>query len=213
MHVSPSMWARLVETGTRVRFGTGEVVLRQGDPSSHVALLVTGAVKVLLYLPEGRSLLLAVRGPGEVLGVMGVVSGAPRSATVIAAGPCLTRVLSAQRFLAFMRAAGEEPMLLRRAMLRIREGEEWRAETATLPARPKVARALLRLAVPTGKSRCEVPLSQAEIGAAVGMSRGAVALELAGLREAGLVETTLRRVVILDPAGLRDLAALGREAV
>lgn len=213
MDVSDVMWKRLVDEGTKVRFGAGQVVLQQGDPPSHVVLLVTGVVKVLLHLPEGRDLLLAIRGPGEVLGVMGVVSGSPRSATVVAVKPCLTRVLSAERFLAFVRLAGEESTLLRRAMLRIREGEEWRVEMSVLPARLRVARALLRLAVPTDGDRHEVPLGQAEIGSAIGMSRGAVAVELAWLRKAGLIRTTARRVAVIDVDGLRALAASGHADV
>lgn len=213
MDVSDAMRKRLAGEGAKVRFSAGQVVLRQGDPPSHVALLVTGVVKVLLHLPEGRDLLLAIRGPGEVLGVMGVLSGSPRSATVMAVKPCLTRVLPADRFLLSVRLAGEEPALLRRAMLRIREGEEWRVETATMPALPRVARALLRLAVPAAGGRPEVFLNQTEIGSAVGMSRGAVAAELARLRKAGLIRTTPRRVVVLDPAGLRSLTASGHTDV
>ncbi|MBB4701616.1 CRP-like cAMP-binding protein [Sphaerisporangium siamense] len=166
-------------------------------------------MKVLLHLPEG-TLLLAVRGPGEVLGVMGVVSGSERSATVVAMDSCETRALSAERFLSFVRSSEEEEsVLLRRAMTRIREGEAWRAETAALPARGRVVRALLRLAVPVPGAPLEVGLSQSEIGSAVGLSRSVVAGELARLREAGIVTTAVGKVVIDDPARLRALAASG----
>ncbi|GAB2835095.1 Crp/Fnr family transcriptional regulator [Actinocorallia aurea] len=212
MDVTAKLRHDLESEGVEVRFSPGRPVLHQGDPPTHIALLLTGAVKIVLHLPDGERLLLATRGPGEVLGIMGVVGRAPRSATVVAVTPCLTRVLPADRFLSLVRAAGAEPALLRRTMLRVQEGEQWRAETATLPARPRVARALLRLSV-AGAGRPEIPLSQSEIGAAVGMSRGAVAAELARMREAGLIETEVRRVVVTDPEGLRAVAASGHRGV
>jgi CRP-like cAMP-binding protein len=108
-----------------------------------------------------------------------------------------------------VRTTEAEADLLRRAMRRLREGEEWRAETAALPAGPRVVRALLRLAVPSG----EVGLGQSEIGQAVGLSRGVVAAELARLRDLGAVSTERGRTVITDLPLLQAVAASGRGSV
>jgi CRP/FNR family cyclic AMP-dependent transcriptional regulator len=96
--------------------------------------------------------------------------------------------------------------LLRAAMRRLREGEIWRAETAVLPAGPRVIRALVRLAVPGEQDPVEVGLGQAEIGQAVGLSRAVVAAELGRLREQGVIETGHRRITITDMPRLRSLA-------
>lgn len=174
---------------------------------------MAGRVKALLTLPDGEVLLLAVRGPGEILGEIAVLGGEGRSATVIAVDACVTRVLAADRFRVLLRSSGAEAELLRRAMRRLREGEAWRAETAALPAGPRVVRALLRLAVPGGSGPLDVGLGQLEIGQAVGLSRGVVAAELARLRELGVVSTERGRTVIIDPPRLRALAASGRGSV
>jgi CRP-like cAMP-binding protein len=208
--VSVEMWERLHAAGHERRFEAGEVVLRQGDPASHVMLLVSGRVKVSLAMPDGEVLLLAVRGVGELLGEIAVLGGDERSATVVTIEPCVMRVLPADRFQALVRSAGLEAELLRRAMRRIREGEAWRAETAALPAGPRVVRALARLAVPGSGGPVDVGLGQSEIGQAVGLSRSVVAAELAKLRDQGIVRTARRRIIITDPARLRALAASGR---
>jgi CRP/FNR family cyclic AMP-dependent transcriptional regulator len=213
MDVSVEMWRRLHGAGNERRFGVGDVVLRQGAPASHVLLLVSGRVKVSLTLPDGEILLLAVRGPGELLGEMAVLEGDGRSATVTAIDSCVTFVVPAERFLALVRTAGLEAELLRRAMRRIREGEAWRAETASLPAGPRVVRALVRLAVPGPEGPVDVGLSQVEIGQAVGLSRSVVASELAKLREQGVVRTSRRRILISDLARLRALAGPGHDNV
>ncbi|GAA2731402.1 Crp/Fnr family transcriptional regulator [Actinocorallia aurantiaca] len=206
-------WKLFTSAGTEVRFGTGESLLRQGDPPTHVSVLLSGRVKVLTGSADGTVLLLAVRGPGELLGSMGVVGGHGRSATVVALEPCVTRVLGAERFRELIRAHGLEEMLLRRTMLRMLEGETWRAELAALPAEPRVARALERLATPGADGLPEVDLDQTEIGQAVGLSRGMVAAALARFRKRGLVRTERRRVVIRDLPGLRDLAGSGQRDV
>ncbi|WP_274385030.1 Crp/Fnr family transcriptional regulator [Streptosporangium sp. KLBMP 9127] len=203
------MWERLLVAGTAHQFRPGDVLLHQGDAPSHVVLLLSGRVKALLHLADGEVLLLGVRGAGEILGVMGVLSGSDRSATVIALDVCVTRMLPAERFLAFVRSPEEQLVLLRRAMLRIREVEAWRAEIATLPARLRVVHALLRLAVPVPGTPLEVKLTQSEIGHAVGLSRSVVAAELARLRERKIVTTADGKVVINDTAMLRALAASG----
>ncbi|TMR40179.1 Crp/Fnr family transcriptional regulator [Actinomadura geliboluensis] len=207
--LSTRTWKSLVAAGAERRFRAGDVLLRQGDPPSHVLLLLEGRIKALLALPDGEILLLAVRGPGELLGEIAVLGGDDRSATVVAMDACVTRALPADRFRALVSVAGAEGDLLRHAMRRLREGEEWRAETAALPAGPRVVRALLRLAG-TG---AEVGLGQQEIGQAVGLSRGVVAAELARLRELGVVSTERGRTVITDRRGLRALAASGRDSV
>ncbi|WP_243726017.1 Crp/Fnr family transcriptional regulator [Actinomadura rubrisoli] len=214
MDVSGRMWERLVAAGAEKRFGPGEVVLRQGDPPTHVLVLVSGRVKVSLTLPKGEVLLLAVRGPGEVLGEMAVLGEDDRSATVVAVDACVARVVTAERFRLLTRSAGVRDELLLRAMRRIREVEAWRAETAALPAGPRVARALVRLAVAgTAGGPVDVGLGQTEIGQAVGLSRSVVAAELARLRERGLVMTERRRIVIVDLPGLRALAESGHGSV
>ncbi|MFD0852081.1 cyclic nucleotide-binding domain-containing protein, partial [Actinomadura adrarensis] len=66
--VPEPMRQRLIAAGTGRRFRPGQTLLRQGEPAFHVLLLVSGRVKVLLTMSDGEVLLLAVRGPGELLG-------------------------------------------------------------------------------------------------------------------------------------------------
>jgi CRP/FNR family cyclic AMP-dependent transcriptional regulator len=210
VNVSPDAWAHFVSTGDVRRHPPGTVLLRQGDPPSHVLALVTGRVKVLRTSPDGDVLMLALRGPGEILGDVAVLDSGERSATVIAIDSCETRLILAERFLVLVRSLGLEAQLLRHAMSRLREGEAWRAELATLPAGPRIARMLLRLAAPGRATRADVGLSQTELGQAAGLARSTVAVELARLRDQGVVATARGRIIITDVPRLRALADSGR---
>jgi CRP-like cAMP-binding protein len=172
-------------------------------------MLVAGRVKVVRAAPDGSVLVLAVRGPGEILGDISVLGGEGRSANVIAIDPCETRMIPADRFLVLVRSLGLESELLRHAMSRIREGEAWRAEITALPAGPRIVRTLLRLAAPGSTAPVDVGLDQTELGQAVGLARSTVAAELTRLREQGVIATSRRRIIINDIGRLRALAASG----
>ncbi|MEV5574856.1 Crp/Fnr family transcriptional regulator [Spirillospora sp. NPDC052269] len=210
MNVTDEAWRRLLELGSARPYTAGGTLLRQGDPPTHVLALTTGRVKIVRSSTEGDDLVLAVRGPGEILGDYSVLGQDDRSATVIAVEPCTTYAIPADRFLTFVRTSGLEADLLRHAMTRIRESEAWRAELSALPARTRLARTLLRFgASPTGA----IGLDQTEIAGAAGLARSTAAGELAHLRERGIVTTARRRVVITDPDALRILAGSSRPNV
>lgn len=206
MAVSAEAWARLVTAGSVRRHAPGSVLLWQGEPPTHVLIFVAGRVKVLRTSPDGSVLVLAVRGPGEILGDMSVLGDGNRSATVVAVDPCETRMIPADRFRRLIRSLGLESELLRHAMSRIRESESWRAEIALLPAGPRVVRTLLRMAASNSARPFDVGLDQTELGQAAGLARSTVAVELARLRDQGLIVTSRRRITILDMVRLRALA-------
>ncbi|MEV4455101.1 helix-turn-helix domain-containing protein [Microbispora sp. NPDC049633] len=136
---------------------------------------------------------------------MAVLDGGERSATVSALTSCLAHAVTAARFHEIVRTFNLHGILIRRAIQRLREGEAIRAELAGLPAPVLVARTLIRLA--TG---LEVRLSQSDLAAATGLSRSAVAAELATLRRTGSVETYRQRIVIRDLNALQAAASSER---
>lgn len=60
----------------------GQQLYTQGDPPQQMALLLSGSLLVSAHSNEGNQLPLGRVGPGEVIGEMGMLDGAPRSATV-----------------------------------------------------------------------------------------------------------------------------------
>ncbi len=84
----PSRTRHRLEARLRaLRFRRGQVIYSAGEPATSVFLVRQGAVEVAVRSPRGRKVTLAVVGPGEVFGYLGVLSrgGRPHVATALAA--------------------------------------------------------------------------------------------------------------------------------
>jgi CRP-like cAMP-binding protein len=116
-----------------VRFGPGEVVFQEGEPSRTVLLIEAGEVEVAKAAGAGEVLLGTV-GPGEFVGEMGVIEGRTRSATVRARGPVRGEMLERR---VFLERVSRNPRLAFGALLRLSErlhaADERLAEAAAYP--------------------------------------------------------------------------------
>lgn len=65
-------------------FARGDIITRQGAVAHWLYVMVTGEAEAWWQPPEGARRLLEKRGPGSVFGEIGLMTGAPRRATVIA---------------------------------------------------------------------------------------------------------------------------------
>lgn len=63
---------------------SGTVLMRQGEPSDAMYIVLAGRLRATLQPEEGTPVVLGEIGRGEPIGEMGVISGAPRGATVTA---------------------------------------------------------------------------------------------------------------------------------
>lgn len=83
--VSTEAMLRLRENGRRRLFPRGCVLMRQGERADAMYQITDGVVDVVVTDPEtDERTHVALLGRGEVVGEIGVLSGRPRSATVIA---------------------------------------------------------------------------------------------------------------------------------
>ncbi len=76
---------RLAKQGQRRFFPAGSHLMRQGEVSDSLHVITTGRVRVeRSHAGLGRPVRLALLGPGEVVGEIGVLDEGPRTATVTA---------------------------------------------------------------------------------------------------------------------------------
>lgn len=79
--------ARVMDELETVHLNKGEVLFSEGEPGDKAYIIESGELEVVKE-SSGREVLLAVRGPGEVIGEMALLQDVPRTATVRARSEC-----------------------------------------------------------------------------------------------------------------------------
>ena len=78
---------RLAGLATRHSYRPGQVIVRQGDTSVSLYVVISGSVRVEREGETGSSVHVAREGRGGFFGEMGLIDDAPRAATVTAEEP------------------------------------------------------------------------------------------------------------------------------
>jgi CRP-like cAMP-binding protein len=196
--------------GRHRRFDAGAPLFLEGDLGGNVMVIHSGHVKVFATSHDAHGVLLAVRGPGDVLGDLSAIDNEPRSASGTALDAVDAQVISAREFRTFLaETPGAGLALLRVIIGRQRDSDRMRVEFGARDTSGRVALRLLELADTAGEPsnngiRIALPLTQDDLAGWVAASREAVARALASLRRRGLITTGRREITIIDLEGLRS---------
>ncbi|MFL5870754.1 MAG: Crp/Fnr family transcriptional regulator [Solirubrobacterales bacterium] len=211
--LDPGQSRSLEEVAVRRRFRKGQALFHQHGSSDRVVVLLSGRVKVSKLTDDGKEIVLAFRGPGDLLGELSAIDGAPRSATVEAVEPVEALAVAARDFRSFLIAHPEVALLLLQMIShRLRDADRIRVEYGAHDTVGRVSARLVELAEQYGEPvaggvRIGLSLSQEELAGWTGASREAVARALRTLREAGWVATERRQITVLDLEALRRRSA------
>ncbi|MET9294076.1 Crp/Fnr family transcriptional regulator [Streptomyces sp. NPDC003077] len=203
----------LLQLGITARFPSGDVILRQGEPSTHAVVLREGVAKVVAQTEDGTEVALGLRMSPNIVGEMAAMDGKPRSASVIALSDVTAGIVTSEQFNAFLT---ERPETLRAlmgiVMTRLRESDHARQELVTQTVMQRVAARLIDLAGHLGVKDEQVGTvrvrvdSQQELASWAGASREGVVRALRMLRQQGVATTERRYIVIHDMDALKALA-------
>ena len=95
-----------------IRLQPGEVLFREGDPPTTAFILDEGQVEIRAT-QRGRQVVLALLGPGAIIGEMAIIDAAPRTATAVALSACC--LIALDRAQIAERIEGADPVI--RALL------------------------------------------------------------------------------------------------
>lgn len=194
------------------RYRKGGVIFVQGEEGERCFAIVTGAVKISAYAPDGREVVLAMLGAGDVLGELSPFDEAPRSADATAVED--SELLSLDKD-AFHDAIRKHPQiglaLLGVLSRRLRGANESFSDVAFFDVSGRVARRLADLAgehgVPTdGGVLIDVAMSQESLAQMIGATRESVNKALAAFKREGLVTRVGRRYLVSNIDDLRAQA-------
>jgi CRP-like cAMP-binding protein len=194
------------------RYRKGNVIFVQGEAGERCFIIASGTVKISAYHPDGREAVLAVLGPGDVLGELALFEQSPRSADATALEDAVLFSLDAQSLNEAILAHPEIALALLNVLgTRLRQSNEAFQDIAFFDVPGRVARRLADLADAHGIDAAEgtlidISLSQESLAQMVGATRESVNKALALLKRRGLVARSGRRYIVSDVRKLRDRA-------
>jgi CRP-like cAMP-binding protein len=149
-----------------------------GDPGDGFYRLDDGLLKVSIASASGAERILAILGPGAIVGDLSIIDGLPRSASVSALRDCKLRFVSRTSFEIFARKEPEIYHYLAKVLAtRLRDTDQIVAAGSFLPLKGRVARALIDLAhafgkdVGQGRVVIRQKVSQGDLAAMAGIAR------------------------------------------
>ena len=194
------------------RYPPGAILCHEGDPDTHLFILLTGWVKVLSTTTDGHTIVIALRGVGEIVGEIAGETTGRRNATIQAIDAVDTLIVRYERFGSFLDTNPGADRAYRRVVTR-----KWNDTDAILRTRTgtsgaqRLARVLLDLAdrrdqAVDGAIYLDLPLTQDELASLAGTSRATVTRALSNWRGRGFILTTQRHITIIDLEALRRVA-------
>ena len=180
---------KLSKVSGRKRAERGAFVVRAGENTDSLYILLAGRAKVTNTDEEGREIILAWLGPGEFFGEMGLIDGSPRSANVVAAEPCELLFLSKE---AFQRCLQDNfqvtQKLMKTLVLRLREADRKIESLALLDVYGRVARLLLDMSEVVEERRVvKKKISKQDMAKMIGASREMVSKVMRDLELSGYI--------------------------
>jgi CRP-like cAMP-binding protein len=213
-------WHLLTDTEQATLSGLGRIsvfppratICVEGEPATHIFVLVAGWVKILSVTRDGHELVLALRGQGDLIGELAAEATGYRTATVRAISTVRSLIVAHERFTSFLDAHPGADHAYRHAVT-----QRWSEAATALLSRSttiggqRLAVLLIELATRHGVQmkdvvEIEMPLTQEEIASLAGTSRATVARALSEWRRRGLIRTGHRHITITNIDGLRKIA-------
>lgn len=187
---------------------SGQFLFFEGDLVDCLYLVVTGSMKVLKHSPTGKDFIMALDGPGEILGNVLLYLGKPHPTSVQAATDTTLLVIKNEDFLTFISRHPESSSrilsrLLNIAGKRLAEATARLAEMATEDVQYRLARVLFSLFL---KFEGAISLTRRDIAEMAGTTTESAIRFLSRLRQEGVVRTERTKIVVLEPRKLRKLA-------
>jgi CRP/FNR family transcriptional regulator, cyclic AMP receptor protein len=209
--------AQLFHAAQPRRLKAGELLFAIGDVGDSCYRLDQGLLKVVVASARGEERIIAILGPGAIVGELAMIDGLPRSASVVALHDCVLRSASRE---AFKQRANTHPetdqVLLAILAARLRQVDEALAATTFLTVQARVARALLELAEYIGQPSSaghivfQERISQADLAAMAGVARENVSRVLSEWRRRKFVTGSPHRLVLTNIAALKREMSGGR---
>ncbi len=192
----------------------GAVLFLEKQQSRGVFVVCEGEVKLTISSSEGKMLILRIAKPGEILGLMSVLSGSPYEVTAETLRPCQVAFIRQDDFLRFVAENSEALQAIVKQLSSNYHGacEQLRTVGLSASAPEKVAKLLLELATGAEETkagiRIRLSLTHQEIAELIGISRETVTRTLSDFKNRHLVSISGSMLTISNRQALNSLVTI-----
>jgi CRP/FNR family transcriptional regulator, cyclic AMP receptor protein len=209
--LSKPVLARLDEISSSATYPKDAILFVEGQEPRGVFVICNGRVKLSAGSADGKSIIVRIAEPGEMVGLPGTISGKPYELTAEALEPLQANFVPRGAFLQFLRENGEVAVRVAELLCQIylTTLSEVRYLGLSASTAEKLARFLLDLpAAKTqkdGQMRAALTLTHKEIAEVIGASRETVTRLFASFKREQLVEVRGSTLIITNKTGLQKL--------
>jgi CRP/FNR family transcriptional regulator, cyclic AMP receptor protein len=195
-------------------FPEGAVIFVEGQSSRRIFMLCHGQTKFSTTSRDGKTLILRIAKPGEILGLDAVVTGKPYELTAETMQPCLLNSVNREDFLRFLKEHSDACLHAAQHISRdCQEAYEVvRSIGLSRSVCGRVAKLLLASVtdghVTNGVVCATLALTHEDIAQLVGTSRESITRTLSEFRKMEIVELKGSTLIIRNKAALGRLVAL-----
>ena len=205
--------AHYASIGTEIKYAKGTTLFRESETVNGVYVICTGQVKLFCMSKEGKTLILKIAMPGDVLGLGVVISGDVYEVTAETIAPTQIKSIRRDEFLTFLKKHGEVSLHAAQALSEDYKTAFFDARRLALSgsAAGRLAGVLLEwgtAAASCGKfeMRFTMALTHEDLGNLVGSSRETVTRILTRFKKEKLIQMRGASILILSPDLLAKLA-------
>ncbi|HEX4921275.1 MAG TPA: Crp/Fnr family transcriptional regulator [Candidatus Bathyarchaeia archaeon] len=196
-----------------VVFPEGAVIFAEGETPRGIFMLSQGQAKLTTTSRDGKTFILRIAKPGEILGLHSVVTDKPYDATVETMQPCQLNFVNREDFLRFLKEHSDACLQAAQQISRqcLDAYEVVRSIGMSHSVSRRVAKFLLASAtdgqVRKGVVRVKLVLTHEEIAQVTGTSRESITRILSEFREKDIAELKGSTLTIHNKAALERLVA------
>jgi CRP/FNR family transcriptional regulator, cyclic AMP receptor protein len=205
--------AQFVAIAPEISRSRGETLFVEGEASKCVFVICSGRIKLSVSSREGKTAILRIAGPGEILGLSSAMSGTPHETSAEAVELCRMKAIRVNDFMRFLQEYPEASAEATTCLLRDYRVVLNNVCRLALPntVAGRLASLLLewldaRHATTGNERRFIVALTQEEIASMTNTSRETVSRVLHQFQEEKLISIKGASVTILRPEALEQLA-------
>jgi CRP/FNR family transcriptional regulator, cyclic AMP receptor protein len=210
-NLPPAALQRLSEITGSATYPKGATLFVEGQPARGVFVLCTGHVKLSTSSADGKTLILRISEPGDLLGLPATISGRPYEVTADVIEPTQANFISRNDFLNFLREFGDAALRVAQELSETYQSAfaEMRTIGLSHSAGEKLARFLLDWSAnheaENGSVNFRLTLTHEEIAQMIGASRETVTRLFADFKKRKFLQIKGSSVTIENKVGLERL--------